>query len=151
MALPENWRALIETEARTWLNTPFVHKARVKGVGVDCGGIIYQCFAPYLPLPPFPDDYAQDWSMHKDDHEIYLSFIAPFVREVPGPTTSGLALFHFGRNFSHGAICTARGTFIHAYGRTGFGAVIESGRPFFSLGGVQRPVKFFDVATSCIT
>lgn len=27
-------------EARTWLNTPFAHQARRKGVGCDCGGLV---------------------------------------------------------------------------------------------------------------
>lgn len=32
-------RAEIVAEARTWLNTPFHHQARVKGVGCDCIGL----------------------------------------------------------------------------------------------------------------
>lgn len=27
-------------EAKTWINTPYVHQARLKGVGVDCLGVI---------------------------------------------------------------------------------------------------------------
>jgi len=34
------WRALVVTEARTWLNTPFHHQARLKGVGVDCAMLV---------------------------------------------------------------------------------------------------------------
>lgn len=30
----------IVAEARTWLGTPFHHQARLKGVGVDCAGLI---------------------------------------------------------------------------------------------------------------
>lgn len=32
-------RASIVFEARTWLDTPFHHQGRVKGVGVDCAGL----------------------------------------------------------------------------------------------------------------
>ena len=32
-------RDMIVAEARTWLGTPFKHQARLKGVGVDCGGV----------------------------------------------------------------------------------------------------------------
>ena len=32
-------RAVV-TEARSWMGTPFQHQARVKGVGVDCAGLI---------------------------------------------------------------------------------------------------------------
>lgn len=31
--------AIVE-QARTWLGTPFVHQARNKGVGVDCGQLV---------------------------------------------------------------------------------------------------------------
>lgn len=30
----------IVTEARTWLNTPFRHQGRLKGLGVDCAGFV---------------------------------------------------------------------------------------------------------------
>lgn len=32
--------AAIVAEARTWLGTPFAHQGRVRGVGVDCGGLV---------------------------------------------------------------------------------------------------------------
>lgn len=32
-------REIVET-ARQWLGTPFVHQGRVRGVGVDCGGLL---------------------------------------------------------------------------------------------------------------
>src|SRR5262245_33676873 len=33
-------RDQIIAEARTWLRTPFRHQGRVKGVGVDCAGLV---------------------------------------------------------------------------------------------------------------
>jgi cell wall-associated NlpC family hydrolase len=33
-------RAAIVAEARTWVDTPWKHQGRLKGVGVDCGGLI---------------------------------------------------------------------------------------------------------------
>jgi cell wall-associated NlpC family hydrolase len=33
-------RSQIVAEARTWTNTPFVHQGRVRGVAVDCLGVI---------------------------------------------------------------------------------------------------------------
>jgi cell wall-associated NlpC family hydrolase len=69
----------------------------------------------------------------------------PFVEEVPGPVQSGLAVFQYGRNFSHGAICTAKGTYIHASGRNGFGIVKESNLSSFRIGEAQRKVRYFDV------
>lgn len=43
-------RAAIVEEARTWLGTPFQHQARLKGVGVDCLGLIGEVGAA-LKLP----------------------------------------------------------------------------------------------------
>lgn len=136
------WRDWVVQEARSWKRTPYQHKGRVKEVGVDCGGMIYQIFNQLLPLAPFPQDYPQDWAMHKDAHELYLDFIMPYVVEVPGPKKGGIAVFHFGRNFSHGAIVVDARTFVHAYGRNGFGKVIESDITFFK----NRAVKYFDLA-----
>ena len=148
---PENWREQVVTEARTWKGTRYVHKGRVKGVGVDCGGLIYQLFSPFLPLPPFPKDYPQDWAMHRNGNELYLDFIMPFVAEIEEPVKAGLALFQVGRNFSHGAICTGEGTFVHAYGRTGYGCVREDGLSFFKLGEKRRLVKYFDVGSQWLS
>jgi len=33
-------REQIAAEARTWVGTPFRHQARLKGVGVDCAGVV---------------------------------------------------------------------------------------------------------------
>lgn len=33
-------RADVVTCARTWLHTPYQHQARLKGVGVDCAGLV---------------------------------------------------------------------------------------------------------------
>jgi cell wall-associated NlpC family hydrolase len=143
--LIENWRQVVIDEARSWKRTPYVHKGRVKGVGVDCGGMIYEIFAPLLPLPSFPKDYPQDWAMHRESNELYLDFIMPFVKEVDQPVMGGITVFHFGRNFSHGAIVSEKKTFIHAYGRNDFGKVIESRAEFFYQGRKPRPQKHFDI------
>jgi cell wall-associated NlpC family hydrolase len=145
--LPDNWRDQIIADAREWLYTPYQHKGRVKGVGVDCGGLLYQVYNPYLgPFKPFPTDYAPDWALHQAN-EIYLDFIMDYVELVSVPVKAGIAMFQVGRNYSHGAICTGAGKYIHAWGRNGEGCVIESGINFFKLGnsGKPRPVRYYDV------
>ncbi len=114
---------------------------RVKHVGVDCGGMVYQIYTPLLgPFKPFPKDYAQDWSVHRDN-EMYLDFIMEYVIDVPHGMPGGLAMFQMGRNYAHCAIVTHKGTFIHAWGRTQHGVVIESKLQFFR----GRKVKYLDV------
>ncbi len=142
------WRRWIIAEARTWKGTPYQHKGRLKGVGVDCGGLVYQVYNPLLgPFKPFPKNYAPDWSLHREN-ELYLDFIRPYVVEVGRAVPAGVALFQIGRNLGHAAICSEKGTFIHAWGRTQHGTVTESGLNFFRVGESSklRPVKYFDVS-----
>ena len=138
-------RGRILAEARSWLGTPFHHKGRVKHVGVDCGGYIYGVYCQFLQLKPFPEHYAEDWTLHRSE-EIYMDFIGEYVVEVPSPRPAGLALFKVGRCYGHGAICTERRTLLHAWGRTKHGCVQEKERGFFQdKSGKLLPVKFFDL------
>ncbi len=83
--------------------------------------------------------------MHREN-EIYLDFIKEYVVEVGSPQPGGIAMFKIGRNFAHAAIVTKNKTFIHAWGRTQHGSVIESSVKFFRhANGKQRDVKFLDV------
>jgi cell wall-associated NlpC family hydrolase len=142
-----SWRDLVIADALTWKFTPYQHKGRRKGVGVDCGGLLYEVYNPLLgPFAPFPDSYAPDWGAHKEDNEIYLDFIMPYVVEVNGPQRGGFSLFHYGRNYSHAAIWTGK-NYIHAFGRSNVGYVKESPPSFFTnKGGTMRAVKHFDVS-----
>jgi NlpC/P60 family putative phage cell wall peptidase len=142
------WRQQVVREVRTWLYTPYRHKGRVKGVGVDCGGLLYEIYNPLFgPFAPFPEDYAPDWALHKDDHELYLNFIMPYVQEVEAPVVGGFSLFKYGRAYSHAAIYTDRNTFIHAWGDHRGGMVKENKLPFFvKKDGGGRMAKHFDVS-----
>lgn len=144
----DSWRQYVIDEGRTWKGTPYQHKGRIKCVGADCGGVVYEVYNPLLgPFKPFPKHYPPDWALHKEN-EIYLDFIEPYVVEVPKAVPGGLAMFKVGRNFSHAAICTEKNTFIHAWGRNQSGTVTESGLDFFRRGngGRRREVKYFDVS-----
>jgi len=131
-------------EARSWIGTPYHHKGRVKGVGVDCGGLIYELFSPHRALRPFPRDYPQDWALHNGE-ELYLSFISDHVKEVAAPSIGGVVVFQFGRCFSHGGLMTERNTVIHAWGRTAHGRVMESNWSFFLRGQSGRLRKLYEV------
>jgi cell wall-associated NlpC family hydrolase len=149
MDKPDEWRDWIVAEARSFRYTPFHHQGRVKGVGVDCAGLLYQVYGPVFgPFKPFPKDYPADWWAHKDDDR-YLDFILPYVEEVPKPIKGGFSMWRIGRNFAHSGIFTERGTYIHAWGVTGKGSVLESHPGFFSIGnaGKLRAVKHFDIGS----
>jgi cell wall-associated NlpC family hydrolase len=48
-------REQLLAEARTWIGTPFHHRGRVKGAGVDCGGLVVAVAgACGIALPDLP-------------------------------------------------------------------------------------------------
>lgn len=115
-------------EAETWLNTPYVPRALIKGVGVDCGGLLYKVYERFFgPFDPFPQDYSADWALHSNS-ERYLAFIMPYVRQVNLVPIGGFSLFHFGQNYAHGAIYVGNDYYIHAWGRQRQGRVVKQKR-----------------------
>lgn len=132
-------RAAVLAEAETWLGTPFHHEARVKRAGVDClmflaevyerAGVIGHVTVPH---------YVPDWHMHRNA-EKYLDGLATYAREIEGPPQpADVAMFKFGRTFSHGAIVVEWPIIIHSYWHVG---VIR----FDATKGIlaDRPVRFF--------
>ncbi len=138
-------REAVVAEALTWIGTPFHHAARVKGAGVDCLMLLAEVYeragvAPHVD-PPF---YVPDWHMHRDA-ERYLEGLLGYARAIDGPPLPGdIALFKFGRVFSHGAIVTEWPRLIHAYWAIG---VVWGDATLHPLKG--RPVRFFSPFGEC--
>ena len=137
-------RACVVREAESWIGTPFHHAARIKGAGVDCLMLLAEIYeragiVPHID-PPF---YVPDWHLHRDA-ERYLEGLAGHAREIaqlphgPGPLPGDIALFRFGRTFSHGAIVTTWPRLIHAYWSIG---VVRGDATLHPL--ARRPVRFF--------
>ena len=102
--------------ARSWLSTPYHSGARGKGQGIDCLTLLAEVFTeaglvPRIPIPYYP----HDWHLHKSV-ERYLDGLLKYTREIEGPPKPGdIALWKFGRCFSHGAVVIAWPQVIHAY------------------------------------
>lgn len=112
-------------EARTWEGTRYMPGCKLKGVGTDCGGILYELYNPYFgPFPPFPNA-PPDWALHSST-ERYLDFVMPFVQEVRQIAPGGFSLFHMGLAYAHAAIMLDDGYYIHAWGRLREGAVTRT-------------------------
>lgn len=144
-------RQAVLDEARSWIGTPYHHMGRVKGVAVDCLTFLAEVYeragvASDIEIPFYPPD----WFMHRDE-ERYLEGVLQHAREIAGggrdaasyakgaPVLPGdIAIFRFGRCFSHGAIVTGWPMLIHAFQLTG---VV----PFSAESGLlrSRPVRFF--------
>lgn len=138
-------RAALLAEAETWLGTPFHHEARVKGAGVDCGQLLLAVYEavgiiPHVETEPYPADFH----LHRD-REWYAEILGAYAREFAGPPDGeaprpgDVALFKFGRVYSHGAIVIAWPRLIHAY----FAAREVCWGDATLLPLRDRPVRFF--------
>lgn len=103
--------------AMAWLHTPWHHRARVKGAGVDCAQLLIAVYAEAGLIDEFDTgDYPPDWMLHRSE-ERFLSFIKPHARPVKVPLPGDLAVYLVGHCFSHGAIVTDWPQIIHASNR----------------------------------
>lgn len=108
-------RAALVMAAHNWLNTPYHHKARIKGAGVDCAQLLIGVYAEAGLIEPFDTgDYPPDWMLHREE-ERFLAWVNQYLVEVETPLPGDVAIWRFGRSFSHGAIVVDWPLFIHAY------------------------------------
>lgn len=135
-------RAAVVAEAKTWLGTPWRHRGRVKGAGVDCAQFVIKVYAGAGMIADFDTgEYPRDWHIHKDD-ERFLAFVPSFAREIAeadvGP--GDLMLCKIGRVYSHGAIVLAWPQGIHAAIQAGQVVLCDLDR---DAGLIAGPRKFF--------
>ena len=119
----------VAIEARTWLGTPFRHRASLKGVGCDCLGLVLGVWRAFgTPSADVPA-YGPDWSVLTDDSALTEGVRDALVEERDKtPLPGHVLLFRtrlVGPARHMGIVSTARRrpTFIHAYARFG---VVES-------------------------
>jgi cell wall-associated NlpC family hydrolase len=108
-------RDKILAEAYSFLNTPYHHQGRLKGVGIDCAMLLIEVYRNVGLIPNIdPRPYPRDWHLHRDE-ERYLGWVKQFGTEVNDPQQGDVALFKFGRCISHGAIVVNWPVVIHSY------------------------------------
>ncbi|WP_310626368.1 hypothetical protein [Limnohabitans sp.] len=119
-AMPQ--RLQICAEARSWLGTPYHHMARIKGVGVDCLQILIAVYSAVGLMDAFDTGYyPNDWMLHRDE-ERYLAGVLEHAHPVDTPSVGDMALYRFGRTYSHSAILVDGGLSVHSY--MGLGVVL---------------------------
>lgn len=108
----------IAAAARTWLGTPHVNQARVKGIGVDCGMLLIGALEDAglidkgaIKIAP----YSNEWHLHHSE-EWFLSYVKKYCIPV---TETDIAIgdflmYQFGRCVSHGGIYVGDDQIIHA-------------------------------------
>lgn len=119
MIAADDLRAQIVQAACGWLRTPYHHRARVKGVGVDCAMLVLAVMAEAGAVPDFdPGDYPRDWMLHRSE-ERFLAHIRAHAVEVADPLPGDVVMYRFGRCFAHAGIVTDWPAIIHADSRSG--------------------------------
>lgn len=143
---PAERRAAVVAEALTWLGTPWRHRGRMKGVGVDCAQFVLGVYACAGLIEAFDTgDYPRDWHIHRGE-ERFLKVVRPFVRPIAeadvGP--GDLILCKIGRVFSHGVIVTDWPQGIHAAINEGAVVLCDLDRDVGLIGGVRRYFTYRD-------
>jgi len=109
--------------ARSWLGTPWHHKARVRGVGVDCAQLLIAVYAEAGLFDAFdPGDYPIDCMLH-DSSELALGWCQKFGRPTDNPQPGDAILWRFGRSYSHTGI-------VVDWPQDGARSVLHAFRPF---------------------
>lgn len=125
---------LIEA-ARSWVGTPYHHRARVKGVGADCGQLVIAAHVESGLVPDFETGfYTTDWHLHRFEDR-YIEFVEQHLRRydefelsidarlIDDPAyrapSASVVVFRVGRTYSHGGIVTQWPFFVHAYQPSG--------------------------------
>ena len=111
-------REIVVAEALTWKGTPWHHRARVKGCGVDCAQILAAVYEAAGLVPALDlGEYPQDWHLH-NDRPRFLEILAQYADPLPEGSLvlpGDIAMFKFGRHAAHGSIVIAWPLIIHAY------------------------------------
>lgn len=135
------------TEVRDWLGTPYHHAARIKRAGVDCLMLLLEVYGRAGVFARMGVDaasiatprYSRDIMLHRNE-ETYLNGIRQYAAEVTEPAPGNIALWKFGRIYSHAAIITDWPAIIHAYAPERMVVIGNA-----AMGALaSRPVRFFD-------
>lgn len=114
--------------ARTWVGTPYVHQASVKGAGADCLGLLRGVWrALYGAEPEVVPAYTPDWSEPEAEERLWqaaLRHLSPADEAGVGAGEVLLFRMRDGAVAKHLGISSGAGeaaSFIHAY--SGHGVV----------------------------
>ena len=140
-------RAHVVAEALTWIGTPYHHRGKLKGVGVDCAQLPLCVYAGAGLLADFDTGpYPADWHQHRGE-ERYAAIVLTRARELASPGAAGpgdLILWKFGRAFSHGTLVIDRSLVIHASRRDDAVVLADIDRDSEFIGRPARAFSLFE-------
>ncbi|WP_170572279.1 NlpC/P60 family protein [Ruegeria atlantica] len=119
---------VIVDEARSWLGTPYVHQASVKGAGTDCLGLLRGVWRAVLGgEPEAVPTYSMDWSEPQGEERLWAAARRHLIEKSREDTVTGDVLLFRMRDrrvAKHVGIVSQSESvlrFIHAY--SGYGVV----------------------------
>lgn len=140
-----NEREWVVKIAKEWIGTPYRSHAQIKGIGCDCLTLLSGVFseAGLVKNAKIPH-YSPDFMKHRSA-EMYLQGLLGYAHEINGmPQPGDIALWKFGRCFSHSAIVVQWPVIIHAFVHKHVMQENADNAQWLKYIGRQlRPVKFF--------
>ena len=109
MSLTTEQRKQIADEAMSWVNarTPYRGWSHRKGIGVDCGQLLYAVFRALNLLPEIdlPKDYRIDVAQHRASTD-YVDLVAAYMQEIPESEaqTGDVVVYKIGLAYAHAGI-----------------------------------------------
>jgi cell wall-associated NlpC family hydrolase len=103
--MTDGQRQAVITEALSWAGTPYRGHSCVKGVGTDCGQLIYGVYRAcgLIPELELPTDYSLQVAQHRASRE-YMDMIDRFFCPVDVPLPGDLVCYQLGLAMAHAAI-----------------------------------------------
>lgn len=141
-------RARVIEAARRWIGTPYRQQGARLGAGIDCAMLLVRAWVDAGIVEEFdPRPYPPEWHMHRGE-ERYLAWMKAVAEPVEAGQPGDVALWRFGRCFSHAAVITRPGVVVHAiagHSRCLETEIDEPGLQYEGRGTRIRPRLFFDV------
>lgn len=129
-------RQAIIDEAMSWLGTPYHHHGRLKGIGVDCAMLLAEVYERAGVIERVDAGvYPCEWHLHQNE-ELFIDWLKHVgAQPVDDPQVGDVAIFRYGRTFSHGGILVAPFAVLHSYISLGvslhrFDEAPLAGRPY---------------------
>jgi NlpC/P60 family putative phage cell wall peptidase len=104
---------------RSWIGTPYLHQASLKGVGCDCLGLLRGVHAelhglPLEPVPPYSEDWAEALGRETLAEAARQRLLAI---EIADFAAGDVILFRWRAHLpaKHCAIATSPSTMVHAH------------------------------------
>ena len=142
--MEQEQRAAVVAAARGYIGTKYRRGAALKGVGMDCAGILSLAFTEAGVRPPIDiKPYSSQWHLHSTEPLYEQAIESNGGRIVETPTVGDIVLYFQGLQFAHGAIVTGIEPLriIHAFApsrcvvegfETEFGLLTGERKKFFS-------------------